>query len=93
MSTDLIDQHSQIHETAEIGKNVNVGPWCFIGANVTIGDGTVLESHIVIRSNTKKGKNNRIFQFSSIGEDPADKKFQGEETWLCLLYTSPSPRD
>ena len=82
MSTDLIDQHSQIHETAQIGKNVKVGPWCSIGANVTIGDGTILESHIVIRSNTKIGKNNRIFQFSSIGEDPADKKFQGEETWL-----------
>ena len=48
MSTDLIDQHSQIHETAQIGKNVKVGPWCLIGANVTIGDGTVLESHIAV---------------------------------------------
>ena len=82
MSTDLIDGSSQIHKTVEIGNNVRIGPWCSIGENVTIGEGSILESHIVIRSNTKLGRNNRIFQFSSIGEDPADKKFQGEDTWL-----------
>ena len=82
MSTDLIDGSSQIHKTAEIGNNVRIGPWCSIGKNVRIGDDSILESHIVIRSNTKLGRNNRIFQFSSIGEDPADKKFQGEDTWL-----------
>jgi len=82
MSNDLIDERSQIHATAEIGSNVQIGPWCVIGQNVTICEGSTLESHIVIRSNTKIGKNNRILQFSSIGEDPADKKFQVEETWL-----------
>ena len=82
MSTDLIDGSSQIHKTVDIGNNVRIGPWCSIGKNVRIGDDSILESHIVIRSNTKLGRNNRIFQFSSIGEDPADKKFQGEDTWL-----------
>ena len=52
MSTDLIDGSSQIHKTAEIGNNVRIGPWCSIGKNVRIGDDSILESHIVIRSNT-----------------------------------------
>ncbi len=47
-----------------------------------IGAGTVIESHVVIRANTTIGMNNRFYQFCSVGEDPADKKFEGEETWL-----------
>ena len=82
MSTDLISPNCQIHPSVKIGSNVRVGPWCVIGENVTIGSDSVLDSHIVIKKNTKIGEGNRIFQFSSIGEDPADKKFAGEETWL-----------
>ena len=82
MSNDLIDPSSQIHPSAEIGPDVRIGPWCTVGENVTIGAGSVLESHIVIRANTRMGSNNRIFQFCSIGEDPSDRKFEGEETWL-----------
>ena len=82
MSTDLIDPSTQIHPSAEIASDVRIGPWCVIGENVSIGAGTVLDSHIVIRANTKMGEGNRIFQFCSIGEDPSDRKFEGEETWL-----------
>ena len=82
MSNDLISPNCQIHPSVKIGSNVRVGPWCVIGENVTIGSDSVLDSHIVIKKNTKIGEGNRIFQFSSIGEDPADKKFSGEETWL-----------
>jgi UDP-N-acetylglucosamine acyltransferase len=77
-----IDPSSRIDPSADIAEGVVIGPWCIIGANVSIGAGTVLDSNVVIRSNTRIGKNNRIFQFSSVGEDPADKKFAGEETWL-----------
>jgi UDP-N-acetylglucosamine acyltransferase len=77
-----IDPSSRIDPTADIAEGVIIGPWCIIGANVSIGAGTVLDSNVVIRSNTRIGENNRIFQFSSVGEDPADKKFAGEETWL-----------
>ena len=49
-----------------------------------IGAGTVIESHVVIRANTIIGTNNRFYQFCSVGEDPADKKFEGEETWLKI---------
>lgn len=77
-----IDSSARIDPKAEIDSDVTIGPWTIIGPNVHIGSGTVIDSHVVIRANTKIGKNNRIFQFSSVGEDPADKKFEGEETWL-----------
>ena len=77
-----IDSSARIDPKAEIDSAVSIGPWSIIGPNVQIGAGTVIDSHVVIRANTKIGKNNRIFQFSSVGEDPADKKFAGEETWL-----------
>ncbi len=77
-----IDESARIDASANIADDATIGPWCVIGPEVTIGSGTVIDSHVVIRSHTKIGKNNRIFQFSSVGEDPADKKFEGEETWL-----------
>lgn len=82
MSTDQIDSSSRIHPTAKIADDVTIGPWCIVGENVEIGAGSVIESHVVIRSNTKIGENNRFLQFCSVGENPADKKFEGEETWL-----------
>lgn len=77
-----IDPSSIIDAGADIADDAVIGPWCVIGPDVSIGSGTVIDSHVVIRSHTRIGKNNRIFQFSSVGEDPADKKFTGEETWL-----------
>lgn len=71
-----------IHPSAKIGKNVTVGPWTIIGPEVEIGDDCKIASHVVIKSHTRLGKNNRIFQFSSVGEDPSDKKYHGEEAWL-----------
>lgn len=77
-----IDSSARIDPKAEIDSDVTIGPWTTIGPNVQIGSGTVIDSQVMIRANTKIGKNNRIYQFSSIGEDPADLKFKGEETWL-----------
>lgn len=77
-----IDASARIHPSAQIDESVTIGPWTIIGPNVIIGANTVIDSHVVIRSNTKIGKGNRFFQFSSVGEDPADKKFAGEEAWL-----------
>ena len=79
-----------IHPTAivdpsvKLGAGVEVGPLTVIGANVTIGDGTVIASHVVIKGVTEIGANNRIFQFSSIGEDTSDQKYQGEPTRLVI---------
>lgn len=71
-----------IDSSAKIGSNVKIGPWTLIGPGVEIGDDCEIGSHVVLRGPTKLGKNNRIFQFASVGEDPSDKKFDGEESWL-----------
>jgi UDP-N-acetylglucosamine acyltransferase len=77
-----IDSSARIDPSAELDENVSIGPWCMIGPGVKIGAGTRIEPSVIIRANTRIGKNNHIYQFSSVGEDPADKKFEGEETWL-----------
>ena len=136
-STALIDDTSQVHDSCEIG------PYAVIGANVVIGAGTRVGPHAVIKGPTIIGADCHIFQFASVGEDPQDLKFDGEDSRLevgdrnrirefvtinrgtsggggltrigddnlimayvhiahdclignntvCLLYTSPSPRD
>ncbi|MDO8270859.1 MAG: acyl-ACP--UDP-N-acetylglucosamine O-acyltransferase [Gammaproteobacteria bacterium] len=78
----MIDSRAIIDSSARLAEGVSVGPWSIIGPGVEIGEGTQIASHVIIKSNTRIGSNNRIYQFSSVGEDPADKKFEGEETWL-----------
>jgi UDP-N-acetylglucosamine acyltransferase len=78
----LIDPRAIIDPSAEIAENVTIGPWTIIGPNVVIGEGTEISSHVVVKGPTTIGKNNRIFQFCSIGEDCQDKKFKGEPTRL-----------
>ncbi len=82
MSNSLIDSSARIAPDAKIGANVTIGPWTLIGPGVEIGDDCNIGSHVVLRGPTKIGKRNRIFQFSSVGEDPSDKKFHGELAWL-----------
>ncbi|HIL64475.1 MAG TPA: acyl-ACP--UDP-N-acetylglucosamine O-acyltransferase [Porticoccaceae bacterium] len=77
-----IDASARIDPKAELNAGVSVGPWSIIGPNVSIGADTDIGSNVVIRSNTRIGNNNQIYQFSSIGEDPSDRKYVGEETWL-----------
>lgn len=71
-----------IDPSAELGDGVSVGPFSIIGPDVTIGDRTSIASHVVIKQSTRIGAENKILQFSSIGEDPQDKKYAGEPTWL-----------
>lgn len=78
----MIHSSSVISESAKIGQNVQIGPFCVIGDNVEIGDNCVLTSHVVIKGHSKIGKNNIFFQFCSIGEDCQDKKYSGEATYL-----------
>jgi len=78
----MIDHRAIIHPTARIGANVQIGPWTMIGPHVEIGEGTWIGPHVVINGPTKIGQHNKIFQFSSIGEAPQDKKFNGEHTYL-----------
>jgi UDP-N-acetylglucosamine acyltransferase len=80
----LIDPRAIIDPTARLADDVVVGPWTIIGADVEIAEGTVVASHVVIKGPTKIGKHNRIYQFSTIGEDTPDLKYQGEPTRLVI---------
>lgn len=78
----MIHPSAIIDDLAGVAEGVSVGPFCVIGPDVEIGAGTVIGPHVVIRGPTRIGRENRIFQFASIGEDPQDKKYQGEITRL-----------
>lgn len=78
----MIHPTAIIDPSARLADNVSVGPYSTIGADVEIAAGTEIASHVVIKGPTKIGRNNRIFQFASIGEEPQDKKYHGEPTLL-----------
>ncbi len=78
----MIDPHAIIHPSAKIAENVTIGPWTWIGKNVEIGEGTWVGPHAVINGPCKIGKNNKIFQFSSLGDAPQDLTYAGEDTLL-----------
>lgn len=71
-----------IEEGAKLGKSVEIGPYAVIGRHVEIGEGTTVGAHAVITGHTRLGRNNRVFQFASLGEIPQDKKYAGEPTRL-----------
>ena len=79
-----------IHETAiidpktKISSNVSIGPYSVIGPDVEIGENTIIHSHVNIVGHTKIGKRNKIYPFASIGNDPQDLKYKGEETKLII---------
>ena len=78
----MIHKTAIIHPKARISNNVKIGPYTVIGQNVEIDEGSVIQSHVNIVGYTKIGKNNKIYSFASIGSDPQDLKFSGEETKL-----------
>lgn len=80
----MIDKTARIHKTCKIDKNVHIGPFSIIGKNTIIGKNCTILSNVVIGKNTVLGKNNKIFQFSSIGEDPIDHSFHGEFSQLII---------
>lgn len=80
----MIDPTAIIDPSAIIADNVEIGPWTLVGPDVEIGEGCVISSHVVIKGPTKIGKNNRIFQFSTIGDETPDLKYNGEPTRLVI---------
>lgn len=84
----MIHETAFIHPTAvvedgvRLGANVKVGAFSYIGEGVEIGEGTEIMTHVVVKGPTKIGKDNRIFQFASIGEACQDLKYAGEPTTL-----------
>jgi len=80
----LIHSHALVDSSAQVADDVTIGPFSVIGADVEIGAGTVIESHVVINGPTKIGKDNHIFQFASVGERPQDLKYNNEVTQLVI---------
>jgi len=81
---------NRIHETAlvdpaaEIADDVEIGAFSIVGPKAKIGPGSWIGPHVVVTGRTTIGKNTRIFQFASIGEEPQDKKYDGEDTELII---------
>jgi len=80
----MIHETAIIDASARIAGGVEIGAYSVIGADVEIAAGTVIGPHVVVMGPSQIGKDNRIYQFSSIGEAPQDKKYQGERTSLKL---------
>ena len=80
----MIHPSAIIHPDAKVSDNVKVGPYCVIGKNVKIGKNCRLNSHVVVDGNVKIGDKTQIFSFASIGSDPQDLKFKGEETEIII---------
>ncbi len=80
----MIHPTAIISDTAVVADDVEIGPYAIVGDNVEIGSGTRIDSHVVINGPTTIGKDNHIYQFASIGDDPQDKKYAGEPTRLVM---------
>jgi len=80
----MINKTAIIDSQAQISKNVKVGSYSVIGPNVQIGENTIIHSNVVIAGNTIIGKDNQIYPFASIGSDPQDLKYNGEQTTLRI---------
>lgn len=79
-----IDDRAIIDPAANIADDVEIGPWSIIGPDVVIDSGCVIGPHVIIKGPTHIGKNNRIYQFASLGEDTPDRKYKGEPTRLVI---------
>ncbi|MEQ8503740.1 MAG: acyl-ACP--UDP-N-acetylglucosamine O-acyltransferase [Rhodospirillales bacterium] len=73
-----------VHEGAELGADVKIGPYSVVGPNVRLGDGVELLSHVVVEGHTQVGSHTRVFPFTSLGHQPQDLKFKGEVSQLVI---------
>ena len=80
----MIDPRAIIDPGSRIANDVSIGPWSIIGPDVEIDSGTHIASHVVVKGPTRIGRNNRILQFSTVGEDTPDLKYKGEPTRLVI---------
>lgn len=77
-----IDARAIVDSAARLAPDVRVGPFSIIGPDVEIGAGTWIGPHSVIQGPTRIGRDNKIYQFASVGDAPQDKKYAGEPTTL-----------
>ena len=80
----LIDPRAIIDPSAEIGDDVEIGPWSIIGPDVTIGDGCRIGPLAIIKGPSTLGKRNQVYQFATVGEDTPALAYSGEPTTLTM---------
>jgi len=80
----MIHKTAIIDPKAKISSNITIGAYSVIGPDVEIDKNTIIHSHVNISGYTKIGKENKIYPFASIGNDPQDLKYNGEETRLII---------
>ena len=80
----MIHKTAIINSKAKVFSNVEIGPYSVIGPNVEIGENCIIQSHVHIVGSTIIGKNNKIYPFASIGNDPQDLKFKNEQSKLLI---------
>ena len=92
----LLTLVTRVHPTAivaasaELAGDVVIGPYTVVGAETTIGAGTSIGAHVVIADRTSIGRDNRVFQFASVGEIPQDRKYTGDPTRTASATTTSS---
>ncbi|MFO0904467.1 MAG: acyl-ACP--UDP-N-acetylglucosamine O-acyltransferase [Pirellulales bacterium] len=79
-----IAETAVVDSRAELGADVEIGPFCIVGPEVVIGPGTRLASHVVVEGRTTIGAHNRIFPHVVIGAEPQDVSYQGEPTQVFV---------
>jgi UDP-N-acetylglucosamine acyltransferase len=82
--SNIIHSTAIVSEGVELGENVSVGPYCILEGDIKVGAGTVFKSHCVVSGNVEIGRNNRFFSFCSIGEEPQDIGYRGEDTTVRI---------
>jgi UDP-N-acetylglucosamine acyltransferase len=84
MSGTLIHPSAVIEDGAKLGAGVRVGPFCMVGAEVELGEGCELKSHVAVAGKTTIGPRSKIYPFASIGHAPQDLKYAGEPSTLAI---------
>ena len=98
----MIHPTAIIDTSARIGADVTIGPYCIIGADVEIGEGSWLQHHVTVMGPTKVGKRNQFYAYGSIGQRTQDLKYAAEPTYLeigddntfrefCSVHRATSP--
>jgi len=73
-----------IEDGAQLGTDVEIGPYCVVGGEVRLGEGVVLHSHVAVAGKTQIGPRTQVFPFASLGHRPQDLKYGGEASDLVI---------
>src|SRR5579864_4675497 len=80
----MLHQTAIVHPAAELGKNVEIGPYCIVGEHVSIGARTILQAHVVVNGWTQIGEDCRLYPFSTVGAASQDRKYAGERAYTRI---------